>query len=89
VVHTSRRTFSLYYNNDGFKGYIARASLSDFSSSGVTYLNLADTNTNLKGFHGGFTDGTFGYFVPYNNDTTRKMCGGYCAPHCGCIEQSS
>ena len=42
-------------------------SLADFSSSGVTYLNLADTNANFKGFIGGFTDGTYAYFVPHNN----------------------
>ena len=40
-------------------------SLADFST--VSYLNLADTNANLKGFVGGFTDGTYGYMVPWNN----------------------
>jgi len=30
-------------------------------------LNLASTDADLKGFHGGFTDGRYGYFVPYNN----------------------
>jgi hypothetical protein len=57
--------FVPYHNGDAHSGYVACVSLSDFSSSGVTYLNLADTNTNLKlGFYGGFTDGTFAYFVP-------------------------
>jgi hypothetical protein len=51
-------------HHDGAHSFVARVSLSDFSSAGVTYLNLADTNTNLKGFNGGFTDGSFGYFVP-------------------------
>ena len=31
-------------------------------------LNLATTDADLKGFYGGFTDGCYGYFVPYNND---------------------
>ena len=48
-------------------GYVARVSLSDFSSSGISYLSLADTNANLSGFEGGFTDGTFAYYVPHNN----------------------
>jgi hypothetical protein len=66
------------HNNGVAKnGYVARVSLSDFSSSGVTYLNLADTNTNLKGFSGGFTDGTFGYVVPYYNGETNPS--GYVA----------
>ena len=55
------------YHNGAYHGYVARVSLSDFSSSGVSYLNLADADANLKGFVGGFTDGTFAYFVPYHN----------------------
>ncbi len=30
-------------------------------------LNLESTDADLKGFFGGFTDGRYGYFVPYNN----------------------
>jgi len=30
-------------------------------------LNLATTDADLKGFQGGFTDGCYGYFVPYSN----------------------
>ena len=30
-------------------------------------LNLQSTDADLKGFYGGFTDGRFGYFVPYYN----------------------
>ena len=61
---------SAYYvpNNNGYPfGYVTRVSLSDFSSSGVSYLNLAETDSNLKGFIGGFTDGTYAYFSPYSN----------------------
>jgi len=51
-------------NDGGDHGNLARIDLSDFSTSGVSYLNLSTVNANLKGFHGGFTDGTYGYFVP-------------------------
>ena len=54
-------------NDDGRSGYAARVSLSDFSSSGVEYLNLADTISNLKGFFGGFVTATHAYYVPYLN----------------------
>jgi len=30
-------------------------------------LDLTSTDADLKGFIGGFTDGRYGYFVPYNN----------------------
>ena len=30
-------------------------------------VNLAATDADLKGFCGGFTDGRYGYFVPYDN----------------------
>ena len=32
-------------------------------------VNLASVDSDLRGFQGGFTDGRFGYFVPYNNGT--------------------
>jgi len=56
-----------YLNSGAFHGYAARVSLSDFSSSGVEYLNLADTNSNLKGFMGGFVTDTYAYYVPHHN----------------------
>jgi len=37
--------------------------LSDFST--VSVLDLTTTDADLKGFWGGFTDGRYGYFVPY------------------------
>jgi len=59
-----------YYNGNSngygaFSGYAARVSLSDFSSSGVEFLNLADPNSNLKGFAGGFVTDTHAYYVPF------------------------
>jgi len=40
--------------------------VSDFSS--VSVLDLTATDSDLKGFKGGFTDGTYGYMVPFIND---------------------
>ena len=47
---------------------LARFSLGSFSQ--VQVLDLADNGTNpaLKGFKGGFHDGTFGYLVPNSNN---------------------
>jgi len=39
--------------------------LSDFST--VSVLDLTATDSDLKGFEGGFTDGTYGYMVPHYN----------------------
>jgi len=58
-----------YHNGAAYFGKVARFSLSDFSS--VSVLDLAATDSDLKGFCGGFTDGTYGYMVPDRND------GGY------------
>ena len=38
--------------------------LNNFATGGVTVLNLASVDADLRGFFGGFTDGRFGYFVP-------------------------
>ena len=46
-------------------GRVARFRLDDFST--VQVLNLGATDPLLKGFIGGFTDGTWGYVVPYSN----------------------
>ena len=43
---------------------MARISLTDFSSSGVSYLDLTTINSNLKGFNGGFAAGDYGSLVP-------------------------
>ena len=49
---------------NSFHGYAARISLTDFSGSGVEYVNLGNTHTLLRGFDGGFVAGGFAYFVP-------------------------
>ena len=39
----------------------------NFPASAVEALDLTSTDGDLKGFHGGFTDGTHGYLVPSDN----------------------
>ncbi len=54
-----------FHNGSNHFGVVARLDLNNFTSSGITYLDLSAVNSGLKGFHGGFTDGRYGYFVPY------------------------
>jgi hypothetical protein len=56
-----------------FHGKVARVDLRDFTASGVTALDLAAVDPALVGFYGGFTDGRYGYFVPWNNYTSGKV----------------
>jgi hypothetical protein len=51
----------------GPHGIFTRVNLQDFTNSGVSYLNVAVNNSSAKGFWGAFTDGQYGYLVPYNN----------------------
>jgi len=60
-----------YINDGGNFGKVARFSLSDFSS--VSVLDLTATDSDLKGFKGGFTDGTYGYMVPTINDEVARF----------------
>ena len=50
-------------------GKVARVTLSDFST--VDVLDLSTTDADLKGFTDAFTDGTYGYFVPYYNGVIK------------------
>lgn len=52
-----------------FSGKVARVDLQDFTTGGVTTLDLVLVDSDLRGFGGGFTDGRYGYFVPYGNET--------------------
>ena len=47
----------------GYSGKLARVNLTTFSQ--VQVLDLTATDPGLKGFHGGFASGGYGYFVPY------------------------
>ena len=53
------------HHNDAYFGKVARFDLATFSA--VEVLDLTSTDGDLKGFIGGFTDGTHGYLVPHNN----------------------
>jgi hypothetical protein len=57
-------------NAAGSHGLISRVDLNDFSPSGISYVNLAEVNPSAVGYRGGFTDGKYGYFIPYINGTT-------------------
>lgn len=46
---------------------LVRVNLNDFTTTGITYLDVSTGNGGAKGFWGGFTDGRYGYLVPYNN----------------------
>jgi len=56
-------------------GKIARFSLRTFSD--VQVLDMTDTDADLKGFRGSFTDGTYGYLVPYKNGLYKNGFGHY------------
>ena len=50
----------------------ARVDLNDFST--VDVLDFSNTDSGLRGFQGGFTDGRYGYFVPnYNGAYNGKI----------------
>jgi len=52
-----------YANNRGYAGKVARFRLDTFGQTEV--LDLCKVNTEcLRGFKGGFSDGTYGYLVP-------------------------
>ena len=66
--------FVPYYNGADYHGKIVRVDLQNFVVGGCTVLDLSVTDSDLKGFRGGFTDGTYGYFVPYNtNNSSSKL----------------
>ncbi|MBI1802012.1 MAG: hypothetical protein HYR71_10340, partial [Chloroflexi bacterium] len=56
-------------NQNGPSGKLARVDLNNFTTSGVTFMDLTTLDPALKGFSGGFTDGRFGFLVPNNNGT--------------------
>ena len=63
-----RYAYLVPWNNSAYHGILTRVDLQNFTTSGVTYLDVSTAgNTNAKGFHGGFTDGRYGYLVPHSN----------------------
>jgi hypothetical protein len=61
--------FVPFHNGNAHFGIVARLDLQDFTVKGVSVLDLGGFDPTLKGFHGGFTDGRYGYFVPFYNGT--------------------
>jgi hypothetical protein len=58
------------YVNLGTKhGRVARVDLQNFTTGGVTILNLQAIDSALAGFYGGFTDGRYGYLYSFYNTT--------------------
>jgi hypothetical protein len=60
--YTNRETSTPSRRNSG---KVARVNLEDFKT--VEVLDLSKADPDLKGFHGGFVSGKYGYFVPFNN----------------------
>ena len=52
---------------------VKRHSKSYYNIGRPRVLNLTLTDTGLKGFRGGFTDGQYGYFVPFNDFSNGKL----------------
>jgi len=56
------------YDNGAKHGIFTRVDLSNYTTSGVSYLDVSTAgNTGAKGFYGGFTDARYAYLVPYDN----------------------
>ena len=51
--------------NSGYNGKLVRFSVSDFTTSGVTVLDLTTISAEYRGFSSIFTDGTYGYLSTY------------------------
>jgi len=62
-----RYAYLVPYYNGTYYGKLTRVDLNNFSVSGVSVINVALQDSDLKGFVGGFTDGKFGYLVPSQN----------------------
>jgi hypothetical protein len=63
-----------YYNGTVYHGILTRVDLSNYTTSGVTYLDVSTAgNTGAKGFQGGFTDGRHAYLVPYSNGAVHGI----------------
>ena len=61
------------YNNGAFHGNLVRIDLGNFSTSGVTVLDVAAVDAALVGFNGGFTDGRYAWLVPYLGSKAARV----------------
>ena len=57
--------FMPYHDGSGHHGRVVRVSTSDFTTSGVEYVDLTTVSSDLEGYRGAFTDGTYAYVVPW------------------------
>ena len=55
------------YNGSAYHGNVVRVDLQNFTASGVTNIDVGAINAAFKGFQGGFSDGRYGYLVPFYN----------------------
>jgi len=55
------------FNGSAYHGNVVRVDLQNFTTSGVTNIDVAAINAAFKGFQGGFTDGRYAYLVPFYN----------------------
>ena len=62
-------------------GRFVRLDLQDFTLANTVTLDLTTIDPLLTGFVGGFTDGRYGYLVPYNNGNL-SYTGGWCVLTC-------
>ena len=58
-------------NNNYARGVFTRVDINNFTTSGVSYVDVSIANTNAKGFRAGFTDGRYAYLVPNYGILTR------------------
>merc|ERR1711879_732283 len=63
--------------HDGVKlGKVVRFDIDTFNSNAnVRVLDLTATDSDLKGFSGGFQDGTYGFLMPHNPHTVGTRYG--------------
>ena len=61
-------------NGTGLHGNLVRVDIQNFTTSGITTVDVASVNPNYKGFQGGFTDGRYGYLVPEYNGAFHGNC---------------
>ena len=69
LIYDGRYAYLIPHSNGAYHGIVTRVDLQNFNTASIAYLNVAAGNANAVGFIGGFTDGRYGYLVPYNGGT--------------------
>ena len=60
----------IFYDSSGSSNF-SYTPYANFSDATVEFIDLSQTNVNLKGFTGGFVDNGYAYLVPYNNGSSH------------------